>query len=196
MHNFSTTGYANDSVMASNMGIIETGFNNIVYRHWVGASGLEDMQAGSTPSYFLGLAGTYPAYWRLQNAATTGVGFYVTRSPEWRNGSFSVVVHYAVSVAGDDIQWRVRVTPIVNMAAPSSTVVSSVQNAPSTTNVFTSVELAVASLSNSSQINASHVGVMVEVGRGGLSDSNTGDAYLYGIELVYKETKHVVGDRK
>lgn len=196
MHNFSTTGYAADSVMASNMGIINQGFDNVVYRHWVNASEMDDMQDASTPSYFLGSVGAYPPYWRLQDGAVTSVGFYVPRSKEWRCGAFGLVVHYSVSVGGGTIVWRTRVTPVTDSAAPSSTLVLFSENAPATANVFTSKELISADLSDSSQIDGSHVGVLVSVGRRDAGDTNAGAVHIYGVELVYRETRHVVGDRQ
>jgi len=195
MHNFSTTGYAADSVMASNMGIINQGFDNVLYQHWVNASEMDDMQDAATPSYFLGSIGTYPPYWRLQDGKSAAVGFYVPRNKEWRCGSFSLVVHYSVSVGGGDISWKARVTPVTNNAAPSATLVTFAESAPATASVFASKELISADLSASSQIDASHVGVLVSLGRGD-TDTNTGNVHIYGIELVYREARHVVGDRQ
>lgn len=195
MHNFSTTGYAADSVMASNMGIINQGFDNVVYRHWINASEMDDMQDTFSPSYFLGSVGAYPPYWRLRDGFATSVGCYVPRNREWRCGAFGLVVYYSVSVGGGEISWKARITPVTNNAAPSATLVSFTENAPSTASVFTSKELISASLSASSQIDASHVGVLVSLGRGD-TDTNTGNVHIYGIELVYREARHVVGDRQ
>ena len=196
MHNFSTTGSQAEPTLSNNMAIIETAYNNEAYHYWVSAPDMEDAGDTASPTYRTGSIATgIPAQWRFADGVTASVGFYVKRHGEWRDGVVSVVPHYSSTATGNAFRWRVSVVPIVNLTSPSVTTVGLTMNGPTVANAITTVDLSSASLTPTSQITPAHVGVYVTVGRSGgnAADTNTGVLYLYGVDLVYKESRRVVG---
>ncbi len=128
----------------------------------------------------------------------SSVCFYVQRHGEWRDGVLSVVPHYSVDVAGGDIAWQLSVSRIAKLTTPSLTTTEIVRAAPLAADVITTVDLSDALVSPTSGIDKRYVGVMISVGRVCDSefDTNDGEVKLYGVELVYKESRRVVGDSR
>lgn len=198
MHNFSTTGSQAEPVLSNNMGIIETAYNNEAYHHWVNASEMEDAGDAASPTYRTGtMSPVVPAHWRLANGVISSLCFYVKRHGEWKDGVLSVVVHYSSTVAGNDIRWRVSVVPITDLTTPTITTIGQAKAAPTVVDVITTVDLSSSLLTPTSQINTGHIGAYITVGRtgNGATDTNTGVVYVYGVDLVYKESRRVVGGR-
>ena len=198
MHNFSTTSAQTEPVLSNNMAIIETAYNNEAYHYWVGAPGMEDAGDTSSPTYRVGLLATgVPAHWRMDNAVNSSVSFYVRRHGEWRDGVLYTTPHYSTTAVDGDIRWRVTITPIVNSTLSTPSVVGFTTSPPSATGVITTSNLVSADMSAESAVNPSHIGVLVTIGRqgGGAADTNTGVLYLYGVDLVYKESRRVVGSK-
>lgn len=196
MHNFSTTGSQAEPTLSNNMSIIETAYNNEAYHYWVNAAGMEDAGDTASPTYRIGdIATGRPAHWRFANAVNSSVSFYVKRHAEWRDGVLSLLATYSTSAVDGDIRWRVTVTPITNLSLVVPTVVGFTSAALASTGSITTYEMSSADLAVYSQVNPSHIGVLVTVGRqgGGAADTNTGVLYLYGVDLVYKESRRVVG---
>jgi hypothetical protein len=196
MHNFSTTGSQAEPTLSNNMAIIETAYNNEAYHYWVGASEMEDAGDTTSPTYRVGDITTgFPHKWRFADAFVCSVGFFVKRHGEWRDGVVSVVPYYSSTSASGAIRWRVSIVPIANLAAPIVTTVGITKNSPAVTGAITSVDLSDATISLTSQVNTAHIGVYVTIGRSGThaDDTNTGVMDLYGVDLVYKESRRVVG---
>ena len=196
MHNFSTTNADKEPVLSNNMVIIETAYNNEAYHYWVSASDMEDAGDTVSPTYRIGAITTgVPPQWRFADAVTASVGFFVKRHGEWRDGVIGVVPHYSSTASGNAFRWRVSVVPIVNLTAPLVTTVGLTMSGPTVSGSITTVDLSSESLTPTSQITPAHIGVYVTVGRSGgnAADTNTGVMYLYGVDLVYKESRRVVG---
>lgn len=198
MHNFSTTSVQTEAVLSNNMSLIETAYNNEAYHYWMSASDMEDAGDTASPTFRTGDINTgLPHHWRFADGVTASVGFYIKRHGEWKDGVLSVVPHYSSTATGNAFRWRVSVVPIANLENPSVAIVGLTKNGPTVANAITTVDLSDSSISLTSQINTEHIGVYVTVGRSGgnVADTNTGVLYLYGVDLVYKESRRVVGGK-
>lgn len=129
---------------------------------------------------------------------SASVGFYVKRHGEWRDGVLSVTPHYSATVAGGNIRWQVSIAKVANLTASDVTTTGLTRLAPITSGVITSVDLSDALVSPTSGVDKQYIGVMVSIGRDQdhADDTNTGDVHLYGADLVYKESRRVVGDSR
>ena len=195
MHNLSTTNVQVESVASTNITVIDVGLDSVVYRHWCGAGALDDMAETGTPTYHIGNKGVYAPRWTLPNGVVSAVGFYAPRNPNWMFGAFSLLVHYDSSSTTGSIGWRLYVTPVVNLVTAAGSVVSETLSSPTVANATTTAEFITADLSSGSQIDKQHVGVVVAVGRDGVTDTNNGDVNVYGIELIYREKRRMVGNK-
>lgn len=195
MHNLSTTSVQVESVASTNITVIDTGLDSVVYRHWCNAASLDDMAETGTPTYHIGNKGVYAPRWTLPNGVVSAVGFYAPRNPCWIFGAFGVVVHYDSSSTSGSIDWRIYVTPIQDLTVAAGPVVSITADSPTVANATTTEEFVTSDISSASQIDKQHVGVVVAVGRDGSTDTNNGDVNIYGIELIYREKRRMYGDK-
>lgn len=198
MHNLNTTNVQSDSVLGTNMQVVDAALDSVAYEVWVNASGLEDAGDAASPTYGVGdLTTGLPAQWRLANGVTSSVCAYVKCNSQWKNGLVGVTPHYSSTVSGGNIVWKVTIVPIKNLTVPTSTSVSLTKSAPVTASVITTVDLKDNTLSNYASIDPSHIGVLVCVGRvgGDVADTNTGVVYIYGLNIVYRELTRVVGGK-
>lgn len=198
MHNLNTTNVQSDSVLGTNMQVVDAALDSVAYEVWVNASGLEDAGDTASPTYRTGdLTTGRPAQWRLANGVTSGVSAYVKRNSQWKHGLVSVTPHYSSTVSGNSIVWKVTIVPIKNLTAPTATSVSLTKDGPATASVITTVDLKDSTMSKYVAIDPSHIGVLVCVGRvgGDAADTNTGVVYLYGLNIVYRELTRVVGGK-
>jgi hypothetical protein len=195
MHNFNLTSIPTPQQSVTNLSILEESCNNNSYSHWVGASVLHDNGSGTFATY-VAATSTTPEHWKLVNAATSGVGFYVRRHSDWEYGSFDLNVHWSTDVGLNNVVMSVTATPFI-----SGSTVPAVTDCPFTVaagirNAIVVTKLSSAALRQSSLIDRSKCGIYVRLSRVGAdgSDTNTGDVSIYGIELVYNEAKRVIGD--
>lgn len=195
MHNFSTTGASAEPVLSNNMSIINTAYDNEAYHHWVPASSLEDSGDTGIPTYHIGdmTSGT-PPYWELVSGASTSVGFYVKRHGEWKDGVLSVTPHYSCSGTNGNVVWNVSMALVENLTTPVPYSLVLSKLAPTVANEITTVDLRDPSLSPVSVINTKHIGVMVSLGLS-VTVESAGDVKLYGLDLVYRESRRVVGGK-
>ena len=194
MHNFALTGFENASVMSNNMTVIDQALDSVTHRVWVGASSMDSMNSATFPTYHVGSSGVYGPRWNLPDGVTSEIGFYYPRNNDWIFGVLSLVVHYSASSTSGTIDWKVYITPITNLTVASGTVVNITgETSPTVANAITTKEFNTAAIAATSQVGREHVGVAVTIGRRGATDSNNGDVYIYGVELVYKEKRRMVG---
>lgn len=195
MHNLALTGFENPSVMSNNMTVIDKALDSVAHRVWVGASSIDSMNSATFPTYHVGSSGVYGPRWNLPDGVTSEIGFYYPRNRDWIFGVLSLVVHYSASSTSGTIDWKVYITPITNLTVASGTGITSSENSPTVANAITTKEFNTASIAATSEIGKEHVGVAVTIGRRGATDTNNGDVYIYGVELVYKEKRRTVGDK-
>lgn len=127
----------------------------------------------------------------------SGVCFYVKRHGEWKDGVLSVIPHYSVDASGGSIVWKVTISKITDLSTASTTSTEITRLAPTVANVITTADLSDSLASPTSVIDGRHIGVMVSLGRvcDAAGDTNGGEVKLYGVELVYKESRRVVGGK-
>lgn len=198
MHNFNTTNVQSESALSTNMQIIDTALDNEIYHYWACAAMLEDCGDTASPTYRTGdFTIGIPSHWRFADGVSSGVCIYVRRHPEWRNGVLGVVAHYSTTAIDGDVRWRATITPIKDNTTPTATTIGLAKSPPLSTGKITTVELKDSTMSESALIDPSHIGILVSVGRNGgaASDTNTGVVWLYGIDIIYRETKRVVGSK-
>lgn len=193
MHNLALTGFENPSVMSNNMTVIDKALDSVAHRVWVGASSIDSMNSATFPTYHVGSSGVYGPRWNLPDGVTSEIGFYYPRNRDWIFGVLSLVVHYSASSTSGTIDWKVYITPITNLTVASGTAITSSENSPTVANAITTKEFNTAGIAATSEIGKEHVGVAVTIGRRGATDTNNGDVYIYGVELVYKEKRRTVG---
>jgi hypothetical protein len=197
MHNFTLMGAS--GAESSNAQILEAACSYDFYHHFINAASMEDMSNSGIPSYELGslFAFGYPNRWVLQDGDLTNVGGFTPRHQEWRDGVLSMGAYYSCESSGGNLVWTVSIVPVTNGAAPPlSNVVEITRPAPSA-GVMHYIDLTDVAVCARSQINGSHVGAVVSVGRNGASadDTNSGGLYIYGIETIYRELHRVVGSK-
>lgn len=194
MHNFALTGFENPSVMSNNMAVIDQALDSVVHKVWVGASSMDSMNSAKFPTYHVGSSGVYGPRWNMPDGVTSEIGFYYPRNNDWIFGVLSLVVHYSVSSTSGSIDWKLCIAPITNLTVASGTVVNLAgEAAPTVASAITTKEFNTSDIAATSQVGKEHVGVAVTIGRRGATDSNNGDVYIYGVELVYKEKRRTVG---
>lgn len=195
MHNFALTGFENSSVMFNNMTVIDQALDSVTHKIWVGATDLEDMTGAKAPTYHAGVAGVYGPRWGIADGEDCIVGFYTPRNRDWMFGVLSMVVHYSASSTSGTIGWSVYITPITNLTVASGTAVNITADPPTVASAATTKEFNTSEIAALSQVGKEHIGVVVGIGRNGSSDANAGDVFIYGVELVYKEKRRMVGDK-
>lgn len=196
MHNYTVAQNASPTQLLANMAILEQAVSNDIYSYWFNAEMLGDGGHASGATYTAATLSS-PSYWALADGVTSGITGYVRRHGEWRCGVFKVKVHWSSSVAGNAVRLGVDVVPVLeNAAAPTFAVtVAKTVDAPATANHTKVTEFTTSPLSERSAMDASKCGVIVSVRRAGgnAADTNTGTVSVYGVELLYVESKHVVG---
>lgn len=195
MHNFNLTSTPTASQSATNLSILEESCNNNSYSYWVDANGITDAALASS-ALLIAPTSTDPSSWTLTNGVTSGVCFYVRRHNDWKYGSFDLNVHWSTNANSGNVLFSATAAPITHQTAfptPSAcnfTVAVGDRLFP-TLNLLSSAALRQASL-----IERSKMGIYVILSRigGDAADTNTGDVSIYGIELIYNESKRVIGD--
>ncbi len=195
MHNFNVSGNPSASQNVTNLNILEESCNNNSYSHWVNALGLYDTSGATFASFITGV-NRVPPHWLLTNGNSSSVGFYVRRHGDWKYGSFDVVVHWSTSVASNNVYFGVKVDRyrevdiVIPGTSKATAVAAGAVDAIKMTR-FVSSEVRIDSL-----VDRSCSGIYVHVSRdgGNVLDTNTGDVSIYGVDLIYNETKRVIGD--
>lgn len=193
MHNLSLTSLDSESVLSNNMTVIDAALDSVTHRIWVGAPEIDDMNAGGFPLYSIGESGVRGPRWTLPDGDSCEVGAYIPCNRDWIYGVLSVVVHYAASSTSGNIDWFINISPVVDLTAASRSSVIETIAPPTVADVTTTATFNTASIASGSEVGKQHIGVVVSVGRRGGSDSNSGDVYIYGFELIYKEKRRTFG---
>lgn len=195
MHNFNVSSNPTVSQSVTNLNILEESCNNNSYSHWVNALGLYDT-AGATFASFITGANRVPPHWLLTDGNASRIGFYVRRHGDWKYGSFDVVIYWSTSAANNNVLFGVKVdrfneTDGVVAGTQEDTVV-----AAGAVDTIKMTKLISAQVRQDSLIDRSYSGIYVHVARtgGDALDTNTGDVSIYGIDLIYNESKRVIGD--
>jgi len=196
MHNYTVSKNPTQSMISSNVDVIEGACNANFYNHWFGANDLTDGAFGTTATLTAASADT-PSNWLLSDSSTRGVVGYVRRNEEWRSGVFKLRVHWKMTAGstGANAVLSVSVYPIQPGTTLSATYVPFTLNCPSSTTGIQITELNSAALATASKIDASYQGVLVGVSRLGndSGDTNNGGLRLYGVELIYMESLRRTG---
>lgn len=195
MHNLDTNPRQNVSEVSANLALLETGLDSCSYETWCPATALEDAQLSVAATYMLG-SKSMPSYWELLDGVYSGVCYYLKRSPVWYHGALSVEIHYTSDAASGDVVFDVQMSPVLDgedFSTPISREV--VATMGDTANYPHSAMLDSTSIRTDSFLDASRMGMLVTVGRVGTSsdDTNTGDVKLFGINIIYHETKRTIG---
>lgn len=193
MHNFNLTPIPTASQNVTNLSILEESCNNNSYSHWVDINSMTDAALASSALLIVPTS-TTPGAWELPNAVTSGVCFYVRRHGDWKLGAFDLKVH-AYGGGTGNVVYNASITNVIDSTAFASPTTCSFDAVAYTTSPKVCTLLSSA-LRVSSSIDKRHVGsyvVLMRVGANG-SDTLASSVYITGVELIYNETKRVVGE--
>lgn len=194
MHNLNVGSQLTPAQEHANWTIVEQACSRDIYSYWLNAEMLSDGGHAAAATYTAATL-TMPSYWLCADAVVSGVTAYVRRHEEWKAGSFKIKLHWTSDVAGDSVRIGTGVVPVTPAAAyPSLQLYANLPNGPSVANYVLVNEFNTDGLSQMSAIDLSHCGVRVDIRRGTAGDTNTGNVKIFGVELIYFETKRVVGE--
>lgn len=193
MHNLVVGGGLSDSQQSSNIDIINTACDSDHYTYFFSPEALAEGGFASAATYGANTS-TSPSLWVLANAVTSGVKGFVRRHKEWKHGYFLIRLYWRSNVASNNVLFSVAVDPIVPSEAFATSLTNFTVAASATATGMKVTELNSAALAAASQVTPENLGVMVVVSRvgGDALDTNTGDVYIYGIEIEYVEAKRML----
>lgn len=197
MHNFIVSATPSAIQQATNMSVLESACSSDMYSHWLSAEMLSEGGHASAAIYTAATLSS-PSYWALADGVTSGVGAYIRRHHEWKSGAFKLKVHWASDATGGAVRTGADIAPVseeTTLPAFAVTKVATV-DAPAVADTIVVTELSSSALSLRSAISREHCGLVIGFRRAGGhgDDTNTGTVKVFGIELIYTESRHNVGD--
>lgn len=189
MHNLVTAGNINKIQSEANLRLIDEAVSYNAYSYWLGANDLV-YQSGTVT--FTAPSTTNPPYWTFYEGSAGVISTYVRRHREWRNGYFSVILHWMADESGTDAKWRISVDPVplkpTTATLPTASTVAATLTSTSSTAMMVN-EVIDSTLNVKSKISALHSGIFFTIGKikSPSGDTMTVDRKVFGVELVYHE---------